>query len=428
MDDTLIESTQLLKVSDMAEDLIGSEIIKLAGEVKDRIRLGQQIYNCTIGDFDPDIFPIPKELRDEIIKAYKDGETNYPPANGIQELRESISRFLHTRGGLEYNETQILIAGGARPLIHATYQTIIDPEDVVIFPVPSWNNNHYCHLAGAKPVMIETSSDNNFMPTADKIKPYVQDASMISLCSPLNPAGTVFDREALADICDLVLDENRKRGELNKPLYLLYDQVYWQLTQNSVHHDPVSLRPEMKNYTIYIDGLSKAFAATGVRVGWAFGPRKIINKMKSIVGHIGAWAPRAEQVACAYYLQQDDLIDSFLLKFKASLGERLNAFYYGFQKLKEEGFKVDAIPPQAAMYLPVQIDLRGMTLPNGEKLNNNEEVAKYILEEGKIALVPFNAFGSSKSSNWYRLSIGTASMQDVTGFFKNLRNILEKLS
>ena len=150
--------------------------------------------------------------------------------------------------------------------------------------------------------------------------------------------------------------------------------------------------------------------------------------MKSVLGHIGAWAPRAEQVACAHYLQQDDLIDSYLLKFKGLLGERLNAFYFGFQKLKEEGFKVDAIPPQAAMYLTVQIDLRGLVLPNGEKINKTEEATQYLLEEGKIALVPFNAFGSSKNSNWYRLSVGTASMNDVNGFLKNLKNALEKLS
>jgi len=106
----------------------------------------------------------------------------------------------------------------------------------------------------------------------------------------------------------------------------------------------------------------------------------------------------------------------------------LKAFYLGFQELKEDGFKVDAIAPQAAMYLTVQLDLKGAELPNGNKLITIEEATRFLLEEGKIALVPFSAFGASKNSNWYRLSVGTATMDDVRGFFKNLRKALEKLS
>ena len=142
------------RVSEMAENLVGSEIIKLAGEVKAKIAAGDKIYNLTIGDFNPSIFPIPTELKDEIIKAYQNNETNYPAANGLQPLREAVSRFLHTREGLEYNADEILISGGARPLIYAAYQTILDPGDTVVFPVPSWNNNHYSHLTRTKSIIF----------------------------------------------------------------------------------------------------------------------------------------------------------------------------------------------------------------------------------------------------------------------------------
>ncbi|PCJ89911.1 MAG: aminotransferase [Flavobacteriales bacterium] len=413
----------------MAENLIGSEIIKLADEIKVRSNAGEQIYNFTIGDFDPNIFPIPEELKEEIIKAYNDNRTDYPTANGLLETRQAISRFLHTRGSIEYNENQILVSCGARPLIYATYQAVLDPGDSVIFPVPSWNNNHYTHLSRGKAVFIETSPENNFMPTADEIKPRISEANLIAACSPLNPTGTTFGRKQLSDICELILDENRKRGEYKKPVYLLYDQIYWQLTYGStVHFDPVTLHPEMKNYTIYVDGMSKAFASTGLRVGWGFGPQKIINKMKSIISHIGAWAPKAEQVAVANYLQRDADVDRYLNNIKNELGKRLSAFYEGFKTLKEEGFGVDAITPQAAMYLTIQFNLHGQKTPSGERLSNTEEVTRYILNEAKIALVPFYAFGSSKTSNWYRLSVGTASMKDVEGFFVNLRSALERLS
>ena len=190
-----------------------------------------------------------------------------------------------------------MISGGDRPLIHAAYQALVDNDDEVVFPVPSWNNNHYTHMAHGKKVMIETSPDTNFMPVIDQLKPHMETARLIALCSPLNPTGTVFSKEQLQAICDEVVEANKRRGPEN-PLYVLYDQIYWSLCYGeTVHHDPVSLNEEMRPYTVYIDGLSKAFAATGIRVGWAFGPSHIVAKMKAILGHIGAWSPKAEQVA-----------------------------------------------------------------------------------------------------------------------------------
>ncbi|MEY3397548.1 MAG: hypothetical protein RL220_142, partial [Bacteroidota bacterium] len=209
----------------MAENLIGSEIIKLAGEIRDKIAQGDQIYNFTIGDFDPQIFPIPAELKQHIINCYEAGLTNYPVANGNPELRKQVSRLISRTLDVEYGPEDVLIAGGARPVIYAIFQALVDPGDTVVFPVPSWNNNHYTHLSHAKQVMIETSAENNFMPTADELRPHLKGASLLALCSPLNPTGTVFSKEQLEEICDLVLEENASRGEDEKPLYLMYDQI-----------------------------------------------------------------------------------------------------------------------------------------------------------------------------------------------------------
>lgn len=416
------------KVSEMAENLIGSEIIKLAGEVKAKMDKGEKIHNLTIGDFNPKIFPIPTELKNEIIKAYQNEETNYPPANGIQELREAVSRFLHTREGLEYNANQILISGGARPLIYAVYQTLLDPQDKVLFPVPSWNNNHYTHLSRGQQIFVETTPENKFMPTAAELKPFISDASLLAVCSPLNPTGTTFTEQGLKEICEMVLEENRKRGASRKPLYLLYDQIYWTLTFGDTQHvDPVTLCPDMKNYTIYIDGISKSFAATGVRVGWAFGPQKIIDKMKSILSHVGAWSPKAEQVATAKYLKDDKAIDTYLTSFKDEVNQRLVAFYNGIIDLKNQGFNVDAIAPEAAIYLTVNFNLVGKTTADGRLLASTADVTAYLLDEAKIAIVPFNAFGSSKDSTWYRLSVGTAVLSEIDGLFVQLKAALSKL-
>jgi aspartate aminotransferase len=420
--------TNEMKVSVMAENLIGSEIIKLAGEIREKISKGEKIYNFTIGDFDPAIFPIPALLLEEIIKAYRAGETNYPPADGMLQLRKAVSQMIANWQHLEYADNEILIAGGARPIIYAIFQAVVDPGDTVVFPVPSWNNNHYTHLSHAKQVFVETTPENNFMPTADELREQIKGAALLALCSPLNPTGTVFSKEQLESICDLVLEENERRGPNEKPLYVMYDQIYWVLTYGETkHYDPVSLRPEIRPYTIFVDGISKSLAATGVRVGWAFGPKRLIDKMKSILGHVGAWSPKAEQVASAHYLNQTNEVEAYLTEFKLEIINRLNGFYNGIQALKRDGFAVDAIAPMAAIYLTVKFDIKGKTMPNGSRIETTEQITAYLLDEAKLAVVPFSAFGAAKTSVWYRLSIGTATMQDVNDSIESLRKALVAL-
>ena len=417
-----------MQVSEMANKLIGSEIIKLAGEINQRIKAGAKIYNFTIGDFDPKVFPIPASLTEGIQAAYAAGHTNYPAANGLQELRESVAAFMQQYGGLSYSADDYLIAGGARPLIYAIYQTLLDPGDKVIYPVPSWNNNHYCHLSRAQGIELQVDAEHNFMPTAAMLAPHLHDATLVAVCSPLNPTGTVFSSEELSKICDLILAENQRRGPNQKPVYLMYDQIYWMLTfGNTTHVDPVSLRPEMRAYTIYVDGLSKAFAATGVRVGWSFGPRHIIDKMKSILGHVGAWAPKAEQVAAAAFLKDKTAVDQYLTGFKSEIFERLEGFYHGFMTLKKAGHPVDCIHPQAAIYLTIRLQLHGKTTPDGRLLNSTRDITAFVLEAAGLAVVPFYAFGASEDSSWYRLSVGTCRQSEVAEAINALELALKSL-
>lgn len=412
----------------MAEHLIGSEIIKLAGEINQKIKAGATIYNFTIGDFDPAVFPIPDELNTAIQEAYAQGHTNYPAANGIAELRQAVAQFMLKYGGLNYAADDFLIAGGARPLIYAIYQTLLDPGDHVIYAVPSWNNNHYCHLTRTKGIELQVDAEHNFMPTADMIAAHIEKASLVAVCSPLNPTGTVFDKEELEKICDVIIAENARRGPNRKPVYLMYDQIYWMLTFGTTTHvDPVSLRPDMRPYTIFVDGLSKAFAATGVRVGWSFGPRPIIDKMKAILGHVGAWAPKAEQVATAAFLNDSAAVETYLHAFKTNVFERLDGFYNGFMQLKKAGYPVDCIHPQAAIYLTIRLDLAGKTTPQGKVLSGTRDVTAYVLENAGLAVVPFYAFGASEESSWYRLSVGTCRKEEVQLALQALEKALIQL-
>lgn len=418
-----------VKLSVLAETLKASEIVRLGATIKEKMRQGDKIYNYTIGDFDSSVFPIPTELEQEIIGAYKEGFTTYPAAEGNLDLREAVAAFMSSRGGLNYSaQNEILIAAGGRPLIYALYRTLVDKGDKVIYPAPSWNNNHYVHFNEGTHIMLEAHKENNFMLTAAQIAPHIKGATLISLCSPLNPTGTTFGKDELSKICDLVIEENKTRAEGEKKLFLMYDQIYWTLTfGDTVHHNPVTLNPAMKAFTIFIDGISKAFAATGVRVGWAMGPAEVLVKMRAINSHIGAWAPMAEQKAVARYLVRTNDVDKYFAHFKSEINIRLQNIFTGLQRMKAAGFSVDAISPEAAIYLTIQIDYAGKTTADGKLLSTQAEVTSYILDEAKIAVVPFYAFGANSESSWYRLSVGTCKKEEIDEMLTALKNALEKL-
>jgi aspartate aminotransferase len=416
------------KLSNLAESLIGSEIVKLGNEINNRIRNGEKIYNYTIGDFAPAIFPIPAQLEDKIINAYREGFTNYPPADGILSLREAVSAFISKHEDVVYSPTEIQIASGGRPLIYSLFSTVVNPGDKVIYAVPSWNNNHYTNLNNGTACEIAVTPENNFMPTAADIAPHIKGAALLCLCTPQNPTGTTLSKEELEKICDLVLEENRSRGADEKKLYVLFDQMYFTLTYGETkHYHPVALRPEMRDYTITVDGISKSFAATGVRVGWALGPVPVITKMKALLSHVGAWAPMAEQKAVADFLNDGEAVETFLVNIRKSLEERLWKIYKGFEALKQKGYDVDAIAPQAAIYLTVKIDLKGKN-DKGTVLETQADVTQYILGKAGMAIVPFHCFGTDKESPWYRISVGTCRIEDLEDVFGKLEQALAALN
>ena len=410
-------------LSSMARGLVGSEILKIAAEIRVAQASGKKIANFTVGDFSSKEFPIPALLRDATVRALAAGETNYPPSDGVLRLREAVRTFWRKRLGLDVPLESVVIAGGSRPIIYAAFRALVEPGDTVVFPVPSWNNNHYCHLVGANPVVVPTDPDHGFLPTAATLAPHLRTARLLALCTPLNPAGTVLAVDEVRRISEAVVAENRRReAEGERPLYLLYDQVYWMLTFGTARHEtPVHLVPEMARYTVFVDGISKAFAATGVRVGWGVGPRAVIAAMRDLLGHVGAWAPRAEQVAAAELLNDDAATDAFLATHKAGLQARLDALHAGFSRMAAAGLPVRDIPPQGAIYLSVQFDLAGK-----RGLRTNDDVRRYLLDEAGFAVVPFQAFGLAGDDGWFRLSVGAVSVEDIEQAMPRVEAALRK--
>ena len=407
----------------MARELIGSEILRIAAEIRAAQARGDEICNLTVGDFSPKEFPIPAALREAVLRALSAGETNYPPSDGVLRLREAVREFYRTRLHLDVPLEATLIAGGSRPVIFATYATLVERGDVVVYPVPSWNNNHYCHLVGARGVPLTTRAEEGFLPTAAALQPHLRSARLIALNTPLNPAGTVLRPEELRRIAESVVAENRRRASSGeKPLYILYDQVYWTLTFGKARHGtPVRLVPESAPYVIFIDGISKAFAATGLRVGWGVGPPAVIGAMRDLLGHVGAWAPRAEQVATAEVLRDAAAVDAYGRDFRAQLQTRLDRLHAGFSAMHSAGLPVNDIAPQGAIYLSARFDLVGR-----RGLRTNDDVRRYLLEEAGFAVVPFQAFGLQGDTGWFRLSVGAVSTREIDEALPRVESALRK--
>jgi aspartate aminotransferase len=414
----------------MARRLIGSEILKIAAEIRELVSTGAKVLNLTVGDFSSKEFPIPAELAAGITQAISEGHTNYPPAEGVKECREAVRELFRRRLGLAYPLDSILVAGGARPMIATTYLALINPGDRVVYNVPSWNNNHYCTLSGAQAVEVTTHPGHSFLPTAADLAPHLARAKLVCLNTPQNPTGTVMTAAELTSIARLIVDENRKReASGHSPVYLMFDQVYWWLTFGGVTHTtPVGLVPEIAPYTIFVDGISKGFASTGLRVGWAVGPTDVIARMSALLTHLGAWAPRPEQMATARFLGDDAAVDGYLARIRQGVDTRLEILAKGIRELKATGHPVDAIAPAGAIYLSLRIGIAGRTAPGGRLLATDEDVRKYLLSEAGIGLVPFQAFGLREDTGWFRASVGAVSPSDCASIGSRLHAALEKLS
>jgi aspartate aminotransferase len=418
------------RFSATAAGLAGSEILRIAAEIRARRAQGERLCDLTVGDFDPRQFPIPAGLRAAIGAALDGGETSYPVGPGMPELRRAVRDLYARELGLDYPIDSVLVAGGSRPLIYALFRTVCDPGDRVVFPVPSWNNHNYVQLVGALGVPVPCGPARRFLPAPEAVRDALPGARLLCLNSPLNPSGTSIDPDALRRIGEAVLAENERRvAGRERPLYLMYDQVYWTLCFGGTEHAaPPALLPELARYTVLVDGISKAFAATGLRVGWGVGPVDVMARMAALLGHVGAWAPRPEQVATAAFLDDVEAVHAFRSTFVRGIAARLDLLHRCFQRMKAEGLPVDSLPPAGAIYLTARVYPFGRRTPRGAQLRSNEDVRRFLLDSAAMAVVPFQAFGSPDEDGWFRLSVGAVGLEEIEAVLPRLEASLRGLA
>lgn len=402
-------------LSFVGNNIVGSEIIKISQQIKE-VSKTRPVQNFSIGDFNPKINPIPEKLKEYIVESYNDDLTNYPMSPGELDLRISVSNYIKKTKGIEYTEEEILIGCGVRPLIYTIFKTIVDSEDTVMYPVPSWNNNHYSFLHSAIKIPIECKPDNSFFPTFEDVKGKLENTRLLCLCSPQNPTGRVIDKDTLKQICDEIVRVNKEK---TKKTYLFFDQIYSDLVPNGLFTHPLDVCPEIRDYLICVDGVSKSLCATGVRVGWVFGPKNIISKMTEIFSHIGAWSPKPEQTAVAKYLNDYELISEFITNKVNQYSEISNKICEKLEELKQRKFRIDYQKPEGGIYISIY-------LGESQFFTTVENYVQFLIKNCGVGLVPFEYFGSTDNNGWFRMSIGGVDINNIDEVTKSLETICVK--
>jgi aspartate aminotransferase len=421
---TLMERTR----SELGKQMKPSRILDIAGEVLALKASGVPVANYTIGDFAPTEFRVPELFLHNLQQMQNAGQTFYPPSVGTPELRSAIRRHYARDLGLEYPEGTVQVGSGARPLIFAAFACLVSPGDTVLYQVPSWNTEYYIDMNFAEGVQLVARPENGFMLTADDIRPHLSKARLLVINSPQNPSGTAISPESMTAICQAIVAENHRRDEVGeRPLFLLYDMVYWQLTQPGVEHvTPVHAVPEMARYTILVDAISKSWSATGVRVGWAVCPPWLLEPMKALVGHMGAWAGRAPQLATAATLDDPEGMKAWLERYRDKVGGRQVRVYEGLLALSAAGLPVEPVEPEGALYVTARFPIHGRTV-GGRQIATDEDIRAVLLHEAGTAVVPFVAFGYPEGTGWMRFSIGAVTDQDIADSLRRVEALLRRL-
>ena len=396
-----------------------SDILRVAAEVRSRRRRGQPVIDLSVGDLvAPELQP-PPGLLHACTRALAEGPHGYPPPDGIEPARREIAAFLQRTLGLAADMGCIAVQGGARPLLYAIYRALVDPGEVVIDPVPSWNNRAYTALVGGRRQVVETEAEDGFLPRAEALQPHLPQARLLVLTSPSNPSGMTLAPHRLREIAQLVVDENRRRerrGGLRR-LWLLWDQSYWQLaSDDACPATPGQLVRAIGPALAIVDCASKAFAATGLRAGWMVAPPPLLAQVSALCGHIGAWAPRHVQAGLAAFLPRTEEVLRYTADLRRRLGERIELLCTGLQRACE-GLPVRVLAAPVGLYVAIWVGVPGVS---------DRQLQRRLLEEAGLAAVDFRAFGFERDTAWLRLSVGSASREELAGVGARLRRWLER--
>jgi len=384
-----------------------SPTLAITAEAKKMKAQGIDVVGFGAGE--PD-FDTPDHIKEAAKKALDRGFTKYTPASGMRELKEAICRKLKEENGLEYEPDQVLISCGAKHSIFNAILALCDEGDEVILPSPYWvSYPEMIKLAQAKPVIIKTTQENNFKITPQQLEEAISSKTkLFILNSPSNPTGMIYTKDELRIISD-ILTEAR--------IYCISDEIYEKIIYDGWKHTSIaSLNPRIKELTILVNGVSKTYSMTGWRIGYAAGPKEIVQAMSNLQSHSTSNPTSVSQVAAIAALQSSQeevrrMVDEFQRR-RDHIVKRLNRIP-GISCLK---------PPGAFYAFPDISRIIGKSY-NGKIIRDSISLAQLLLYEAKVAVVPGAAFGADEH---LRFSYAT-SMENIDKGLDRVEEFVKKL-
>lgn len=383
----------MLGISQRAKKVTPSVTFVINAKVKRMRNQGIDVVDFGIGE--PD-FDTPEHIKEGAIVALKSGLTKYTPASGTEELRATIAKKLKLENGLEYKTSEIIVSCGAKHSLYNIFQAICDPGDEVIIPAPYWvSYTEMVKLAGGIPVVIDTKAEDNFTPTAELVeKAVTEKTKAIIINSPSNPTGAVCSLQTLKDIAAVAV---------KKQFYVISDEIYEKLLYDGLKHQSIAtLGEDIKRLTFVVNGVSKTYAMTGWRIGYAAGPAEAIKAMGDIQSQSTSNPTSIAQSASVTALNSSqEEAEAMRREFE----RRRN---YIVERFKKMPF-ISCVRPQGAFYAFPDISALFGKSFKGRTLKGSLDLSEYLLDEAKVALVPGADFGND---NCVRISFAT-SMENI---------------
>lgn len=395
-------------LSKRASSIKPSPTLAMDAKAKAMKANGVDIVNFGVGE--PD-FDTPDNIKEAAIKAIKEGFTKYTPVGGIDSLKDAIVEKLKKDNKLDYTREEIIVSCGAKHSLYNIAQALFGPGDEVLIPAPYWvSYPDQVVLNDAIPVFIKTYESDSFMVKAEAVESRITEKTKaLILNSPCNPTGLTYGKKNLEKIAEIALKHK---------LYVVSDEIYEKLVYDGVkHYSIASLDSEVKKRTIVVNGLSKSYAMTGWRIGYAAGPKEIIKAMTNIQSQSTSNPTSIAQKAAVEALTGPQV---FIDKMRAEFDMRRKFLVSELNSIPG----ISCVTPTGAFYaFPNTSGLYGKSAPTG-KISSSSDLALYLLEKANVALVHGGAFGDD---NYVRLSYAT-SMDEIRKGVDRIREALTRLS
>lgn len=363
-------------ISSKYEKITASITLAITAKAKRLIKEGKDIKSFGVGE--PD-FQTPKAIRDEAIDVIQNRSIGYTASSGIIELKEAICKKFKDDNNIDYSPENIVVSNGAKHSLFNTIQALLNPGDEVIIPSPYWVSYvELVKMAGGIPVILETQEETGFQIEIEKLRSLVTNKTKaIMINTPNNPTGAVYSDDVLKAVAQLAIE---------KDLYIISDEIYEVLLYEDTHKSIVTLVPEVKDRTIIINGVSKAYAMTGWRIGYLACSKELAKTITNIQSHATSNPNTIAQYASVKALEMDktvvmDMVDTFK--------SRRDFMYQAINDIP----KLSCKKPKGAFYIMINIkELLGTEI-QGRMINSSLDFADFLLDEALVAVVPGIGFG-----------------------------------